>query len=277
MPDSLTPWLEVLNPRVKTGRARYALFDFDGTISVIRREWERIMVDMMIEMICGGGPARPEIAVEAAAFVDRSTGVLTILQMKWLAEATARHGLAQRVLSAGEYKRIFNERLLGPVRVRLAQLDGSLAERDGLMIAGARAFLQELHARGVRLFLASGTDHEYVVNEAGVLGVLDFFEGRVFGARGESETDSKEQVIQRILAENRLAGEELLVVGDGPVEIRAAHSVGAVALGVAADEETRATLNPRKRARLVEAGADLLVANFLPAAELAQLLCGTVS
>ena len=271
---SQPPWLEILNPQVKTGRVRFALFDFDGTISVIRREWERIMVEMMIEMICGSGPAVPEIAAEAADFVDRSTGILTIVQMKWLAAAAARHGLAQTVLSASEYKAIFSERLLRPVRQRLAGLGASLAERDALMIAGARSFLQTLSARGVRLFLASGTDHEYVVNEAGVLGVLEFFEGRVYGARGDSESDSKELVIARILKENQLRGEELLVVGDGPVEIRCARGVGAVALGVAADEDTRQTLNPRKRARLVEAGADLIVANFLPAAELADLLCG---
>ena len=45
MPDSPLAsfsWLEILNPQVKLGRVRYALFDFDGTISIIRREWERI-------------------------------------------------------------------------------------------------------------------------------------------------------------------------------------------------------------------------------------------
>ena len=30
------PWLEVINPAVRLGRVRHALFDFDGTISVIR-------------------------------------------------------------------------------------------------------------------------------------------------------------------------------------------------------------------------------------------------
>ena len=64
------------------------------------------------------------------------------------------------------------------------------------------------------------------------------------------------------------------MVGDGPVEIRYARQVGAVALGVAADEDTRQTLSPRKRARLVEAGADLLVTNFLQADGLVNLFCG---
>lgn len=38
---------------------------------------------------------------------------------------------------------------------------------------------------------------------------------------------------------------------------------GAVALGLAADEERRQGLNPRKRQRLLAAGADLIVTDFL--------------
>lgn len=268
------PWLEVLNPQVVTGKTRYALFDFDGTISVIRRGWHEIMIALMVEMICDGNPARPEIEAEVAAFVDRSAGILTIKQMQWLEDAARRYGMARKVLSASEYKRIYNERLLKPVRQRLSALEGHPNGRDTLMISGARAFLEGLAGRGVRLFLASGTDHEYVVAEATTLHVADFFEGRIYGAKGDSEIDSKRMVIRRILEENRLHGEELLVVGDGPVEIRHARQVGAVALGVASNEETRQTFNPRKRVSLTEAGADFLVSHYQPTPELVSLLCG---
>ena len=40
-------WLEVLNPSARLGRVRHALFDFDGTISVIRRGWEGIMIPLI--------------------------------------------------------------------------------------------------------------------------------------------------------------------------------------------------------------------------------------
>jgi phosphoglycolate phosphatase-like HAD superfamily hydrolase len=275
MQNSPPPWLEIINPQVKTGKVRYALFDFDGTISVIRRGWESIMSALMLESIGGSERLSDAIEAEVSAYIDQSTGILTILQMHWLEDAVRRFGLVDKPLSASEYKRIYNERLLQPVRARLSRLDSGPAEREKLMIAGASTFLSELSARGVRLFLASGSDHDYVVQEAETLGVLDYFEGRVFGAKGDSLTDSKELVIARILEENQLQGEELLVVGDGPVEIRCARGVGAIGLGIAADEDTRQTLNPRKRARLIEAGADLIVANFLPAAELANLFCRT--
>jgi phosphoglycolate phosphatase-like HAD superfamily hydrolase len=257
------PWLEVLNPSVSLGRVRHALFDFDGTISVIRRGWETIMIPMMVEMICDGHPSPAGLEDEVASYVDRSTGVLTIEQMRWLAEAVRRYGLAQHPRSAREYKKIYNERLLNPVRLRIAQMDHSGEQAaDTLMIVGARAFLQGLHDRGVTMYLASGTDHGYVMEEAVALGVTAFFGQHIYGAQDDTEASSKERIIQRIMSDHNLHGEELLVVGDGPVEIRHAKSSEAIALGVAANEEQRQGLAPRQRQRLLAAGADFIVTDF---------------
>lgn len=259
------PWLEIANPDVRLGQVRHALFDFDGTISVIRRGWETIMIAMMVEMICDGQPAPEGLEEEVAAFVDRSTGVLTIEQMRWLEDAVRRYGLARQPRSAYDYKRIYNERLLGPVRVRLAQMDrdGGRAAADTLMIAGVRAFLQGLHERGVTLYLASGSDHVYVQEEAETLGAAGFFGPHIYGAQDHTEAFSKERIMQQIIADHDLHGAELLVVGDGPVEIRHAKARDAVALGIAANEEQRQGLDPRKRKRLLAAGADFIVTDFL--------------
>ncbi len=271
-PASNLTWLEIVHPSVRLGRARHALFDFDGTLSVIRHGWEKVMTALMLEMICDGRPPDPAIEQEVARYIDQSTGILTIKQMQWLAAAVRRYGL-RPPRTALEYKQMYNERLLAPVRERLARLDGSEAARDSLMIAGARSLLRELAARDVRLYLASGTDLVYVKQEADTLDIARFFGEHIYGAAGDIEDDSKELVIRRILAQHDLQGEQLLVVGDGPFEIRAARSVGAVALGLAADEVKRAGLDERKRRRLLDAGADLLVTDFAHAGELAALLC----
>jgi phosphoglycolate phosphatase-like HAD superfamily hydrolase len=252
---------------------RFALFDFDGTISVIRHGWEQIMITVMIESICEDQPVTDTIWGEVTQYVDQSTGILTIKQMKWLEEAVRRYGIAKTRYSAAEYKRIYNERLLKPVYERLAQLDGTQDGRDAWMIQGARSFLEHLAQRGVKLFLASGTDREYVEKEAAALGVAALFGGQIFGAKGVEETDSKEIVIQRILDDHRLPGEQLLVVGDGPVEMRSARQVGALALGVAANEAQRSGLDERKHQRLVTAGANLIITDFIHSADLAKLLC----
>jgi phosphoglycolate phosphatase-like HAD superfamily hydrolase len=266
------PWLEVVNPNIRLRCVRHALFDFDGTVSVIRRGWENIMIPMMIEMICDEHASTPDIEGEVAEYVDRSTGILTIKQMDWLEEAVYRFGLARSVKTAREYKRIYNERLLNPVHRRVSQIDGTLTSRDQFMVEGARAFLQGLYDNGVTLYLVSGTDNPYVLEEAEVLGITQYFGMRIYGALDDTEANTKEKIIQRILENHHLRGEELLVVGDGPVEIHNAKDRDAVTLGVAVDEDKRCSLNPRKRLRLLAAGVDLIVTDFLYHQELLEYL-----
>ncbi len=266
------PWLEVVNPRIRLRCVRHALFDFDGTVSVIRRGWENIMIPMMIEMICDEHASTPDIEGEVAEYVDRSTGILTIKQMDWLEEAVYRFGLARSVKTAREYKRIYNERLLNPVHRRVSQIDGTLTSRDQFMVEGARAFLQGLYDNGVTLYLVSGTDNPYVLEEAEVLGITQYFGMRIYGALDDTEANTKEKIIQRVLENHHLRGEELLVVGDGPVEIHNAKDRDAVTLGVAVDEDKRCSLNHRKRLRLLAAGVDLIVTDFLHHQELLEYL-----
>jgi phosphoglycolate phosphatase-like HAD superfamily hydrolase len=272
----LTTSIEILSTRAILGRFRHALFDFDGTISTIREGWERVMTPLMIEMIAGDeGDPHGTIRQEVERYVDESTGLQTILQMDWLAKAVARHRGADKALSAERYKAIYNERLLHSVRERLARLERGEAAREELMIVGAEPFLRALGERGVRLYVASGTDVEDVRREATALGVAHYFQGGIFGAVGASRQCSKAAVIRDILTSHKLEGPELLVVGDGPVEIREGKARGAVTLGVASDEVSRRGLNPRKRERLIHAGADILIPDFTVGEALLAILFPT--
>lgn len=268
-------WLEIINPGAlsKLGDIRHAVFDFDGTISVIRQGWEDIMVPLMVEMICGDTDSTEDIDAEVREYVDRSTGILTIKQMEYLAEAVRRHGLTRAPKTAMEYKQIYNERLLEPVRDRLDRLARGECTQMDLMITGARQFAEGLYERGVEMYLTSGTDEVYVLEEAKALGVAKFFEGRIYGARDDTQFYTKERIIQRILSEHDLQGQQLLVIGDGPVEICNAVAREALSLGVASDEVRRFGWNARKRQRLLNAGADLLVADFRQHKSLLRFLC----
>jgi len=263
-----------LNPdlRPRLGRIRQALFDFDGTLSLLRQGWEDIMAPMMLEMISPNAPPSPEMAQEVSQYIDQSTGMLTIRQMEWLAQAVHRYGRASKRLEASEYKAIYVQRILEVVRQRAAVLLNGQAERQAFMLAGAQDFLEKLAARGLTLYLASGTDHADVVNEAGLLGMEAFFDGRIHGALDASEAHDKERLIRRILEQNNLHGDELLVVGDGPVEIRVAVAQGALALGVASDEIARSGWNLHKVKRLTQAGADVLIPDFSRAEQLEVFL-----
>jgi phosphoglycolate phosphatase-like HAD superfamily hydrolase len=279
--------LRIIDPAApaRLGRIRHVLFDFDGTISVLREGWERVMAPLMVEMICDGTPSTPEIEREVTDYVDYSTGIVTIEQMQWLAEAVRRHGIARHPLSAAEYKQIYVDRLMVGVQKRLDRLNPDLTGlrptagwhdlsglQSGKMVAGARSFLEALTRRGLRLYVASGTDHPYILNEAHALGVDGYFNGGLYGAIDEDEAHRKERIIERILDEHDLHGDELLVVGDGPVEVREAVSRRALALGVASDEVARSGWNATKVTRLTRAGALFLVPDFTRGEALAAWL-----
>ena len=240
------------------GQVRHVLFDFDGTISSVRDGWQDFMVPMMVETIlaCGTGESEEEVLALVKDFVDHLTGKQTIYQMLRLAEEVQKRGGTP--LDPLEYKRRYHEKLLPLAADRLEGLKSGRIPRQDLLVKGALEFLEELRRRGQRLYLASGTDIEFVVAEAKALGVDRFFDGGIFGALPNYKDFSKEKIIRKILSEFRLGGPELIVVGDGYVEIENAREVNAVAFGIFTEEKNRYHMNADKRGRLLKAGAHLL-------------------
>jgi len=261
-PEEGPACLEILNPRAPRDGFTDVVFDFDGTISVIRRGWQNVMGPLMVEMISGKTEPTPEIEKEVADYIDRSTGIMTIFQMKWLEEAVERYGLAGKPLTAPQYKEIYKERLLRYIADRLQAVADGNVRPDDMMTAGSVRFLEALGARGLTLHLASGTDQEDVRREAGILGLRRFFGDNVYGAVGYSEECSKEAVLKSLIEDERLCNRKAAVFGDGPVEIRVAKEHGVLAVGVASDEYNLSGLDPRKRERLIGAGADVIIPDF---------------
>lgn len=272
--STIVPGLYIVVPGIERqlGVIRHVLFDFDGTLSLLRQGWEGVMTPMMLEMICGDKPPSPEICAEVQAYIEQSTGILTIRQMEWLAGVVRRFGLSDDPKTTSEYKTIYVQRILKVVEERLHYLNRGLCTPDEMMVHGARAFLKGLVDKGIQIFLASGTDHEYVLSEASSLRIEGYFEGKIYGALDESEANDKAKVIERILRENHLHGNELLVVGDGPVEMRAAVAAGALTLGVAINEIARWGWNLDKIRRLSKAGTAMLVADFCQAGAITEFL-----
>ena len=113
------------------------------------------------------------------------------------------------------------------------------------------------------MYLASGTDEQYVIEEVELLGLKEFFGPRVYGACDDYRSFSKAMVIERILRENRVQGDSLLGFGDGYVEIQNVKEAGGTAVAVASDESQRSGRpDPWKRDRLIGAGADLVIPDY---------------
>jgi phosphoglycolate phosphatase-like HAD superfamily hydrolase len=241
------------------------LFDFDGTLSTLRAGWEETMAPFMLESIAGERTLTPEesaaLAKEIAEYIDQSTGIQTIFQMRWLAAKVAETGWNQEKLGEWAYKAEYNRRLLLNVQRRIDDLQaGRLSPSDYLM-KGSEAFLEALERHGIEMYVASGTDHPDVVNEAKVLGVQRYFK-EIAGAPVGRADCSKEKVMSDLLEHKGFRGEELAIIGDGKVEIRIARENGALALGLASDEHTREGVNPVKRDRLLAAGAERIAGDF---------------
>ena len=192
--------------------------------------------------------------------------------MRWLAEKVREYGVESEPLSAGAYKKIYLQALMVSVSKRLQTLENGGAALVDFLIHRSLEFVRGLAEKGAALYVASGSDHLDVVREANALGIAGFFQGGIYGALDESESNGKERIIQRILDDHHLMGNELLVVGDMPVGIIEGRQRGAITLGVASDEVLHSGWNEHKMERLTHAGADLLVADFTHSSELIYLL-----
>src|SRR6266550_1461935 len=86
--------LEIINPAHPRGPFRCAVFDFDGTLSLLRGNWQGIMVPMMVETLLAteSGESREALTHLVEEFVTRLTGQPTVRQILALADEVAKRG-----------------------------------------------------------------------------------------------------------------------------------------------------------------------------------------
>ena len=264
--------IEIHN-KVQTGNIRHVVFDFDGTISLIRDGWQNVMVPMMVEFLqteTNTSESPEQLETLVVEFVDRLTGKQTIYQMIQLADEIKKRGGKPKEPLV--YKDAYNNRLLPIVDQRISELTDGKLSAESLRVHRVLEFLQSLDELGVKCYLASGTDVEFVKNEAKLLKVAKYFTGGIFGALREYKKFSKAMIIQKILTDFKLSGSELLIVGDGYVEIENAKAVDAIAVGVASVEDNIYNMNADKRERLIRAGADIIISDFKEGEQLLKFL-----
>ena len=273
--------IEIINKWQEKLQITHAIFDHDGTISTLREGWEQIMEPMMIKAILGehfhdaDEALYHRVQTRVLDFVDKTTGIQTLIQMKGLVKLVKEFGIVpnDQVLDEFGYKEIYNKELLEIVKDREEKLKKGVLAVEDFTLKNAVIFLEKLHRAGVKLYLASGTDEEDVRSEAENLGYDHLFEGRIYGAVGDVNKEAKKIVLDRILD---MIGEskkgQLAVFGDGPVEIRETHKRGGVTIGVASNEIKRHSLNKSKRSRLIKAGADVIIPDFSQLSQLLKLL-----
>lgn len=252
------------------------MFDFDGTLSLIRGGWTEVMVAMMVDhlLTLPGTTETADVLGETVRhFVLGLNGKPTIYQMQRFAtEITARGGEPE---TPQHYHAEYLRRLGIRIDDRKARIRSGEATADDLLVPGARAFLTALAEAGVELTLASGTEQVFIDEEVRVLGIESFFEGRIYGPGDDPHAFTKLQVMQNLLSRHNIEATAIIGVGDGVVETQNMAELGGLTIGVASDEQHRAGVcEPWKRARLIESGAHLIIPDYQHATELAARLVG---
>ena len=269
--------MEVIFPPVPGREFKFALFDFDGTLSLIREGWQQIMIPYFCEEVENtpmGKTEDPE-AIKACVteFVDMLTGKQTIYQCMALADEVKKRGGTP--LDPLDYKNEYLRRLMEKIKDRREGLANGTIDRETLLVRGSVPLLEALKREGVTLYLASGTDQPQVREEAALLGLDQYFDGNIYGALDEHLTScTKELVIKRLLAENGLDGTELLSFGDGFVEIELVSNLGGYPIAVATDESRKFGIDTWKRDRLVKAGAGAVIPDFECAERVVSYILG---
>lgn len=253
----------------------HVLFDFDGTLSLIREGWPVVMLGMFEEMLPGRAGDTAD-AVRQMLFDDmmKLNGKQTIYQMMQFAERVKeRGGSPQEPLW---YKHEYLRRLNQKIDDRLVGLKTKTIAPEKYLVFGAVALLEDLKRRGLQLYLASGTDEQFVKAEAELLGVTQYFGQHIYGAKDDYKSFSKKMVIDRLLSENGIDGRKLLAFGDGYVEIQNTKDVGGLAVAVASDEARNGSgrIDEWKRNRLVGVGADVVIPDYRDAAPLLRKILG---
>ena len=251
----------------------HVLFDFDGTLSLIREGWVDVMMAMFLEMLPPlQGETEPAARQRLHDDIMRQNGKQTIYQMiQFAARIKERGGKAREPLW---YKNEYLRRLDQRIADRLQGFRSGAVRPDRFLVLGARDVLTNLRQRNVPLYLASGTDEPYVRREAQLLQIARYFGKHIYGALDDYRKFSKKMVIERILRENNIPGEQLLAFGDGYVEIQNTKEVGGLAVAVASDEANNGSgkMDEWKRKRLLGVGADVVIPDFRDASALLEMI-----
>ena len=269
--------IELVTDDLARGGFKAVLFDFDGTLSLIRAGWQDVMIPMLTDILAQHRldcETHQDIHLLIKELVIDTTGKQTIYQMIGLCEEIEKRG--GRPKAPLEYKHQYLQLLWDKIKERVASLESGEADPEQMLVPGSRQLLEAFDSRGLVMYIASGTDRPYVLREVRALQLEGFFADRVYGAIDDYKEFSKELLINDILATHELSGDQLLCFGDGYVEIESTKQAGGTAVGVASTESNIGELNRWKRERLIAAGADLIVPDLRDHETLIAYLCGEV-
>ncbi|MDR2439057.1 MAG: haloacid dehalogenase-like hydrolase [Planctomycetaceae bacterium] len=255
--------IEIIHCERPVVQPKAVMFDFDGTISVIRAGWHPVLIELFLKYFreTPKGKLLSEIELEQIAKnnIEINIGKQPIYQFYSLVQVIRELGGIS--LEAEDYLKEYYQFLFGIVRQRHEQLQNGLDPQE-LMVPGTLVLLEMFRCYGLKLYLVSGTEEEFVRQDVKLLGLADYFDGGIYGGQKDPATFSKAMIVAKILKENNFTGTELIGFGDGHTETYEVKKVGGFAVGVASNETVRQGIDLWKREQLIRAGADWIIPDY---------------
>lgn len=252
---------------------RVAVVDFDGTVSLIREGWSRVMADVGLDVLngrCVEGRSRTDVSDEIEEQMLRLSGRPSLVQMAKLAEMLAGYGATPPTPAVLHDE--FLKRLYAQIDGRKKDLASGKVKPAAWAVPGTHDLLGELRSRGIALYLVSGTDLAAVNEESQLLSLGEFFGDRVYAPSDLTPDFHKRDAIAQILRDTGTKGEELIGFGDGFSETVEVKRVGGTAVGVASVEVGKVGPCRRKAMLLAEWGADPIVPDYADDGQLVERL-----
>lgn len=246
--------------------ARLVIWDFDGTVSLLRAGWAEIMSGLFLEKWRATVAPQAPDAEQARLQQDllRLNGHPPIHQMMDFADQVRRRGGTPE--SPEAYHQAFQERLSRRIQERLEE--SRLQGGDAGLVPGARRLLECLQQAGVQQHLLSGTARTDLLVEVTELRLTTFFPPpHIHGPGPDDTTFRKAFVMEQLQRSTGFSPNEIACIGDGRVEMVEANRLGFFTLGVACPEtelpHDPGALDPSKLAILQEAGAQSILRDYL--------------
>jgi phosphoglycolate phosphatase len=235
------------------------IFDFDGTISLLRSNWVDIM-QSQFELELGNSIDKyPELRQAIRNYILESAGAPSIQQMEQINVFKAEYAAdVDRKNSAG-YKKHYESMLDVELQQKYAKIQANVNMIDLYLVPGVKAFLQHILDAGSKIYLASGTDKKHVQHETHLLNLSVYFT-KIYGPSDENVNATKGAAIDDISNHEQVSNTDMIVVGDGPEEIRQAFKRSIPSIGIVYEKDK--SLQKYKTKALENAGATFIINDF---------------
>lgn len=253
--------------------ASHVVFDFDGTLSWIRHGWPEVMQSVMAPRFpLHEGETTEDLRDYLFSTMYDFNGRPTAVYMEAMrGEIEKRGGIAD----PDEMLDDFLDALDGIAQARIGKLRARERAPNDYIVFGGLAIIELMTARGLKAIILSGNPHGQVNEEAELLGLAGFCNDHIYG-HVDPNNFAKQEVMEKLMAQENFNGEHLIAIGDGAAEIKAAKSLGGLAIAICSDEAENGSgkIDAHKRATLLNAGADAVIADYREPEALLKILLG---